>query len=115
MSDDVFDDPAFEEWAKDVVETMLPKMRDSAVVASIIPEHPSKSDVKIWVETGAALFLGKPLILIHTGDHPIPEKLARVADEIVHVENLMAANAGEQITTAIQRVIERTTGTWDES
>lgn len=107
MSDDPFDDPSFQEWSEGVISEMLPKMRESAVVASIIPESPSSSDVKLWVETGAALFLGKPLVLIVTGDTVVPDKLARVADEIVRIDSLGAANAGEQISTAIRRTIER--------
>ena len=57
------------------------KMSQSAMVATLVPE--SDPDWKIMLETGAAIWLDKPLIVIATHDRDIPERLRRAADHII--------------------------------
>ena len=106
MSDDPFDDPEFAGWADDVLTGMYPRMKDKAVVMSILPEEPSRGDVKLWVEIGAALMLDKPLILMVDRDTVVPEKLAHCADEIVRA-NIGDPDAAGLVHDAIERVMKR--------
>jgi hypothetical protein len=62
----------------------LAKISDSAFVASIVPTD--EFDVKFAVETGAAIMLGKPILLIVAPGASVPGKLALVADRIVEAD-----------------------------
>lgn len=103
MADDWIDDPNAKRWVKHVVEDMLPKMEDSAVVCSIVPTD-REGDVKFWVELGASIMLNKPLVIVAFDDRPIPERLRRVADEIVVCPQGVDPSASEELMAALLRV-----------
>jgi hypothetical protein len=79
----VFDDPDFLAWAKDVRENMVPGMMGSAMVVSLYRQD---FDVKFAVELGASLMLDKPLILSVRPGVQVPDKLVRVADAILELD-----------------------------
>lgn len=62
----------------------LQKLDESAFVASLLPR--GDFDVKFAVETGAAIMLDKPILLIAQPDAHVPRKLLAVADEVVYVD-----------------------------
>ena len=78
---DPYDDPAWAAYAQHVLDELLPKMRDSAVVVSLVPAGPA--DVKFAVELGFSIMLDKPIIAVVTSGVQIPAKLARVTDAVV--------------------------------
>jgi hypothetical protein len=81
-------EPEVRRWFSDVLTEMVPKLRDSAISVSLLPQrdgHYTEGDAKYWVELGAGIMLDKPLIVLVAGDHEIPVRLRRVADEIVEL------------------------------
>lgn len=74
-------DPGFIDWARHVRRTLVPRLRDSHFVMSILPE--GKPDVKFAVELGLSLMLDKPVVLVVRPGVHVPGKLALVADAII--------------------------------
>lgn len=75
---------AWEDWLRYQQGTVLPAMRDSKVILSIAPL--GKPDAKFCVETGMALMLDKPIILLVDRGAHVPPKLRLVADEIIEAD-----------------------------
>lgn len=104
MSDDPWDDPSAKVWARHVISDMVPKLKDSAISLSLLPDD-SAGDVKFWVELGASIMLDKPIIAIIYGDRPVPRKLAAVADEIVRLPDGVTPEGSRLLAEAISRVV----------
>jgi hypothetical protein len=77
------DSQGWEWFAEHVRRELVPNMRSSQVVVSIIPSN-DKFDVKLALELGAALLLDKPIVLVMPEGQQAPPRLARVADKIVY-------------------------------
>lgn len=105
---DPWDDASVIAWARHVVDDMVPKLEESAMSLNLVPDD--KGDVKFWVELGAAIMLDKPIIAVVFRDRPIPEKLERVADEIVRLPEGVDAAGSDELAAAIQRVREKLSG-----
>lgn len=71
-------------WLQRVQDTLVPEMRRSGVVASVVPVR-TDVDAKYAVELGLAIMLDKPLVMMVQPGAPIPPKLALVADKIIPV------------------------------
>lgn len=87
--EDDLDAEAREQWDRFVAhqrEEVLAAMVDSACVISLVPDHPEKFDIKFAVETGMAVMLGKPIVLIIQPGAKVPGKLGLVADKVVDVD-----------------------------
>lgn len=80
MSDDPFDDPQWQEYARQAREKLEPMVRDSAVAVSI---YTGEVDPKMAIETGYMILLDKPIIAVVDPNAKMPKKLALVADAIV--------------------------------
>lgn len=92
-------------WADHQEGVVFPAMKDSRVILSIAP--PGKPDAKFCAETGMALLLGKPIILIVGRGMAIPGKLRLVADEVIEVnldDPADAAEAGKKVAAAMARL-----------
>lgn len=63
-------------------EETLVAMTDSAVMVSIVPD-PKDVDMKFSVELGMAIMLDKPIIAVVAPGVVVPNKLRRVADQVV--------------------------------
>lgn len=81
---------------------LLPKLRESNVYVGICPEIP---DWKFCLELGAAIMLGKPLIVVVPQDRKLPAKLAEIADRVVRLDPESPGAAASEIGHAIQDVI----------
>ena len=101
--DDWTKDPTAKRWIKQVLSDMVPKMKDSAVVCSIVPD--AEGDVKFWVELGASIMLDKPLIIVAFEGRDIPEKLRRVADEVLVFAEGVNPEATDELVAAFKRVL----------
>jgi hypothetical protein len=101
---DAWQEPTAQRWIRQVLDDMVPKMEDSAVVMSIVPDDRT-GDVKFWVELGASIMLNKPLIAVVLGDAPVPSKLALVADEIVRLDRGVDADGSAKVAAAFERVM----------
>jgi nucleoside 2-deoxyribosyltransferase len=109
---DWMDEPGIEEllntsrvqaWERHVRRELIPKIRESAVTVSLVPN--GDTDVKFAVELGFSIMLGKPIILIVTPGTRVPDKLVQIADEIVEVADISAPADGARIAEAIHRII----------
>jgi hypothetical protein len=103
---DIWEDPEVRAWADHVVTELTPMIRKSALTVSIVPEGPG--DVKFAVELGLSIMLGKPLILALPAGRQVPEKLARIADEIVEIDGGGGVSPGDALR--VQRAISRVLG-----
>lgn len=83
MTDSVWDAPDTKRWMEDVRQNMIPSMRDSNVIASIVPPNPEDTDVKFAVELGMSIMMDKPIIAIIRPGTKVPDKLVMVADRIL--------------------------------
>jgi hypothetical protein len=77
------------------------KMTDSAFVISLVPR--GEPDVKFAVELGLAIMLDKPILAIALPGAVLPERLRRVADEIVVADVDLEAGR-EKVHAAIARL-----------
>lgn len=103
-----WDDPAAVEWARHVLDEMVPKIDSSAVGVSFAPPRgDSVGDVKYWVELGYMICADKPIMVVVLGDREMPEHLSRVADEILHLPETPTPEAGEQLAQAVRAFAER--------
>ena len=96
------EDPEAQRWIADVQENMVPKMEASGAVVSI---QTGKTDVKLAVELGMALLLGKPLILAYTPGVELPEGLRRAADDVVEFDPADQAGTSVRIMAAMDRLV----------
>ena len=79
--DDLRDDPEFRAWEKSVREELVPKLSNSALTVSLVPE--GETDIKFAIELGLSIMLDKPIIAVVRPGVKVPERLARVVDRWV--------------------------------
>jgi nucleoside 2-deoxyribosyltransferase len=99
---DPFTGAGWDAYAADVRDNLVPRIDDSAIVASLVPDD-LVGDVKYAVELGYSIMLDKPIVLIvgdrRTADR-LPRKLRLVADRIV-VADLTTTAGQETIADAL--------------
>jgi hypothetical protein len=86
MSDDPFTGPDWDEFKKEIIEHLLPKMDESAMFLPFMPPKDKFPPVEFAVQIGYMILLEKPLIVVVGRDAKLPSRLALVADEIVEGE-----------------------------
>jgi len=71
-------------WERSVVDELFPKVRGSALVLSLLPgEDP---DPKWCLEMGAAIWYGKPIVVVARPGVRVPPELERVAAAVLRAE-----------------------------
>lgn len=84
----------------DAVEReLIPHLRDSAVVASLVPRGPT--DVKYAVELGLSIMMDKPIIALVRPGVRIPEKLAKVVDRFIEIGSLDEPGLARRIAETV--------------
>lgn len=73
----------FEKFAKAATEGLLPKMQNSAIIATLIT---GSIDVEFALQIGYSILLDKPILAIKLPGAEVPPKLALVADKIVEMD-----------------------------
>ena len=101
---DPFDDPAWKAYVTHVRTELVPMIKGSSIGMSIVPKDPEDVDVKFAVELGLMVMLDKPIMLVCRIGTVLPERLKRVADEIVFADDLTDPDAREQIFAAMRRM-----------
>ena len=99
------DDQAF---IKTVNEGLVPQLRDSAFVASLVPT-PEDVDAKFAVELGLSLMFDKPIIAIATDGRVIPDSVRRIAAIVLDVD--LGTDEGQ---AALKRAVEELSARLDE-
>lgn len=108
MTGDVWREPAAADWARQVHASLGPKVAESAVCVTIVPGGDALGDVKLWVETGAMIWLDKPFtVTVVPGDREVPHRLALIADEIVRLPEGVNGPGSDALAEAIIRVTDR--------
>ena len=105
MSDDILGDPEFQAWAKRAQDELVPKLVDSALTVSIVPD--GDADIKFAVELGLSIMLGKPIILAVPAGTKVPDKLVQIADEIVELDFEKPQASATALGKAAGRVREK--------
>lgn len=82
---------------------LMPKMRESALCVTILGDP----DPKLCMEVGAAVLMGKPIVVVAQQGRTIPESLRSVAMSVVELDAAFStAHAQQQIQTAIGQAVE---------
>jgi hypothetical protein len=108
VTGDVWEHPDTQQWIAQVRSDLVPKLRASALSVTIVPEDPDTSDVKLAVELGMSLLLGKPLVLVVPAGTRIPDGLVRAADEII--ELLPGPISSPKNSLAVREALSRLLG-----
>lgn len=76
------EDRQWAEFARRVIDELVPKMEDSISVMHLVPQT-DEMDVKFAVELGYSIMLDKPLIMVLRPGMELPPKLKKIADYVV--------------------------------
>lgn len=76
----------WDDFVQHVRRDAIEKITDSAFVCSLVPRSGGEADVKFAVELGLSIMLDKPILAVVMPGAEVPEKLRRVADEIVEAD-----------------------------
>lgn len=94
----------FDSWVGHHREATLRQMNDSAIVMSLAPPQEWEIDLNQALEIGLCLLLDKPLLVVAWTDRELPEKLRRVADEVVFAD--IDTEEGKQLVAeAVKRLV----------
>lgn len=85
-------------------EKTIPMVEASAIVMSHVPES-GEYNVKLMLETGAAILLDKPILAVVPPGVNVPEKLRRAADEVVEVDLADTDGGKERLVGALHRMM----------
>lgn len=80
-------DEEFQRFVQHVRESTVQQMAESAFVTTLNPGD-REPDIKLAVETGLAVLMNKPIVVLATGSDPVPPGLERIAHAVVRVSDL---------------------------
>ena len=98
------DQEKFDEWAKHQRETNIKNMAESAAVMSIYPRS-SEFDIDFALQLGAAILMGKPILIMVSPGQEIPGKLRQFADRVVEVSQDDIDTGGGSLRDAVMSFI----------
>ena len=98
---DPWQDPAWLSYEKHAQDEMLPMLKGSAITIALLG---GDVDAKQACELGFMIMLDKPIIAVVTAGAKVPDKLVRVADEIVEGSDMNDPSFQKRLTDAIARV-----------
>lgn len=93
--------PEWQEFINEARTEAVDKIAQSNIVVQLVPDE---VDIKVALEVGVAVLLDKPLVVVALPGRQVSEKLALVADEVVHAD---LETGGKLITDALRRVMEK--------
>ena len=99
---DPWEDPGWLEYARHAQEEMVPMLKNSAITLALVPGK--DVDPKMACELGYMIMLNKPIIAVVEAGVKVPDKLVRVADEIVEGADMNDPDFQKRLTDAITRV-----------
>jgi nucleoside 2-deoxyribosyltransferase len=102
MTHDPWDNDDARAWAEHVLAEVVPKIQESSAVISLWPSG-EVPDAKLAVETGYAILLGKPIIVVAAPDVKLPATLEAVARTVVRWNG---HERPEALVEALQAVME---------
>lgn len=102
---DPWQDPAWLHYAKHAQEEMLPMLKGSEITIAMVN---SEVDPKMACELGYMIMLDKPILVIVSAGMKVPDKLIRVADEIVEGADMNDPEFRVRLTDALRRMQAKT-------
>lgn len=93
-----------EQWAADVRERLYPGLRRSALLVAI---GSSDAAPQAALELGAAIYLGKPILILVPPGETIPAALRRAADIVLDDVNMANDDDLARVHRAIDQLRER--------
>jgi hypothetical protein len=100
---DPFESPEFREWAAEVEAELVPKMAGSAAAITL---WTGGVDVKLAVETGLAVLMGKPIIVAVIPGATVPDKLLQLADAVIELDPANPERFADRLHEALGRLLE---------
>jgi hypothetical protein len=94
------DDEKLEAWLHQQKKD-LEELGKSTIMASLVSGAFLK-DPRCMLQLGAALMMGKPIVLIVLDDTPLPAKLRGVADRIIRVKRDDMGRASEELAEFVK-------------
>ena len=99
--DDPWQDPGWLEYAMHARDELVPMIEGSAITLALLG---GKVDPKQACELGYMIMLDKPIIAVVMPGAKVPDKLVRVADEIVEGADMNDPRFQKRLHAAIARV-----------
>jgi hypothetical protein len=99
-----FDDPQLKEYLEHFDQEVLPEMRSSKICFVLLSDH---VDAKICLEVGAAVLLGKPMLVATLGGAVVPDNLRRFASEIIELKDGTPGKFSIESQVAMKDALER--------
>lgn len=96
---DPWEHPDAIEFVENVRRHLIPRIRDATTSLTFFTG--GEPDVKLSVELGLSILLDKPIILCVTPGAKVPNKLAKVADDIIEIDPSDPATAAAKIAAII--------------
>jgi hypothetical protein len=97
------EDRAWHDYSQRFRREVLPKLMDSAVFLSIGSEV-GDFDVRQATELGAALLMGKPILLVVPPGRTLSPQLLRAADEVIDDWQPEQKESQDRLTAALERL-----------
>lgn len=110
--DEITQSEEWKDYCKRVREGLIPKVKDSSLVVSIVPA--GEIDIKFAIELGMAVMMDKPIVAVIPPGTPVPEKLARVVDRFVELD-FRDPTQRERLAETLKEMVEEGLGEDDES
>ena len=101
---DPVDKVVWDAFVQQTREDAMKKIDASAFVMSLVPKD--EPDVKFCVELGLSVMYDKPLVIVVAPETRIPERLQRLADEVI-VADIDTAEGRDIVATRLQGLAER--------
>jgi len=101
---DPVDKVVWDAFVQQTREDAMKKIDASAFVMSLVPKD--EPDVKFCVELGLSVMYDKPLVIVVAPETRIPERLQRLADEVI-VCDIDTAEGRDEVATRLQALAER--------
>jgi hypothetical protein len=82
-----------EQWQEHARAEIAPKVASSAYIVTLAPDQ---IDPKIALETGYAVLLDKPIVVVAEPGRPVLPGLRRIATEVIELTEPFTSDAGQQ-------------------
>lgn len=107
MTDSFREDPEWQRYANHLITEVVPRLDNSAMCVNILPRKPEDADdIQYCTELGMMILMDKPIIIIVRPGTQVPDKVIRVADEIVEAD-IGAPDFEPRLMAAMDRVAEK--------
>jgi len=102
--DSIYDDPEFRAYVRHVGDNVIPDLDKADIFVSITPANPEEVDIKFATELGLAIMLDKPIIAAIRPGTKVPEKLAKVVEHFVEMDENNLGELSERIKNVVDEL-----------